>query len=245
MAALGGYKMAAMFVNTVVYELGKNITAVFFPAYVRIRDDRAKLRKFFLQLYAALVAILAPICLWMFLTSSDLVRVILGNRWAGSSPLLSMLALAGLVQVFIVAGSGLFYALRKPQYKTLCEAVSLVTLLAFLFYLPSRFGIVGVSAALLLSSVLACCLYVGLWMSLLGISLSEFMGMHTATFCSLGLMWVGISLCGEMVESIHLRFLLTSAVGVAVYLCAQMVAARVFHAGPAVKMGVLFSRNTK
>ncbi len=171
---LGMYTMAAMVVDMTTNELGKSIAHVLFPAYARIKVDRTVLSRAFLKSYQAVLCVLLPACIGLYLVADDLVPLVFGGKWLGLSAMIQLLTLAAAVRSLFVAASGLVLALNRPQDNFMAEAVRAVALLVLLLFVPAAFGLKGIPLALLGSNVIALLVYRHLWSRLLQVTTADF-----------------------------------------------------------------------
>jgi O-antigen/teichoic acid export membrane protein len=230
---LGMYKMASMLTCIITDEFGKSITKVLFPAYSKIRGDLYKLRSVFLKSYETLLSILAPSCLGLFIIADDFVPVILGNKWLGMIPLLKLLALVAFVRTFFISGAGLFWALNKPKYNTVCEIIRAVVLLIFLLILPSIIGVSGVIISLLIANVAVFILYLILWDHVLDIRTNALLKIYLPLILSLSVMLAIVSILKMVLQEGLIRLILSVCTGSIVYCSVLFSIYRFFNIGPA------------
>jgi O-antigen/teichoic acid export membrane protein len=92
---------------------------------------------------------LGAFCLVIVLTGDLAARVVYGDRYAGTGPVLALLALALLVNSLgVTAGNGL-WALAKPQANFAADLCTFAVTLSLLLALVPPFGVVGAAGAVL------------------------------------------------------------------------------------------------
>lgn len=96
--ALGYYSMAANIALLPVQKINPVVTRVAFPAFARIRDDLAGLRRGYLQLLRSLTFVNAPILLGMAAVAPLAMPILLGPQWRESVPLVQILAVYALLR---------------------------------------------------------------------------------------------------------------------------------------------------
>ena len=99
--ALGIYGRAYQLVNIPTENLNSAVGEVAFSALSRVQDDAQRLKSYFLKGYSIVLALTLPITAACALFADDLVRVMLGPKWASAAPIFRLLA--PTVFVFAVA----------------------------------------------------------------------------------------------------------------------------------------------
>lgn len=157
-AALGIYVVASSFTNLPRFA-AQSIGMVSYPniAALAAPDQRHKALWHFFWVTTAVVT---PIVVVLVLIVPWLVPFFFGNEFAGAIPISQVLIAAGL---FLGLRRSWFDGLRGagfPLVGTVSEAISWVVLVPAMFVLGATFGVVGVSIAVLLSSLFSFSLVV-------------------------------------------------------------------------------------
>lgn len=97
--ASGTYSVAASIVSVPAARLVDPIRGVLFPAFSRLHGSEGDLADAWLRTTRVLCALLAPLLVALYLGGDDLVRIVLGDRWAQAAPLLEILAVFALFQL--------------------------------------------------------------------------------------------------------------------------------------------------
>jgi lipopolysaccharide exporter len=153
-SALGLYQMAYLISNLPATEITHVISQVTFPAYSKLQDNSIKLRDAYLKVLhiTAFISIAAAIGIFTF--SSDFTQIFLGERWIPIVPIINILVFAGLVRSVAATAGYVFYAVGKSNLDTKLQLVRLLVLALLIYPFSIRYGILGVSIAVL-SSIFA------------------------------------------------------------------------------------------
>jgi PST family polysaccharide transporter len=96
--ALGLYSRAYQLLMFPITAIRGPINAVAFPAMSRLQRQPEEYRNYYRKITHLLALISMPITAFLFVASEPLIEFLLGNKWAGVSPLFSILAIAGFIQ---------------------------------------------------------------------------------------------------------------------------------------------------
>lgn len=153
-AALGIYRMAFAYAALPATEITHVISRVTFPAYARLRDDAAGLRRGYLITVQAVALVAAPLAAGIAVMADGFVRLILEPAWQPLVPPLQILALWGFIRALAATTGPVLYALGRPQTVTRLVGLKLVLMLLMIFPLTMRFGLAGTSWAVVLAAAL-------------------------------------------------------------------------------------------
>lgn len=149
---LGFYSLGFTIFAAPLNDFTAIVHRVMFSALSRLQGDDDRFTRGFLLATRYAAMILMPVMIGLAITASYLVSVAFGARWAASSPVVSVLALAGFVGVMIPLGpSGLQASGRSDLHLKGAILATLVYLPAFAIGL--RWGIVGVAVGYLAGTV--------------------------------------------------------------------------------------------
>ena len=99
-AALGFFDRANAFSRMPVNCINMQVSAVFFPAFCRVRTDSARLESAFRKSLTAQAILMSPILVGLAAVSAYVVPLILGGKWESMVLPLQILCLAALIRVF-------------------------------------------------------------------------------------------------------------------------------------------------
>lgn len=155
------FGVVALGVFTMAYRLPEMLlignlwvmTSVIFPAFSSIQDKPDELRKGFLFSIRMVQLIAMPLCLGLFVAADPVVRVLFGDKWLDTIPLLRVLSLFALVYSIGYHVGDVYKAIGHP------DILLKLNLLGVAIYIPalligSRYGLMGVAWAYFVSIVI-------------------------------------------------------------------------------------------
>jgi len=150
-APAGFYNRAMLLANLPVQQPANILTKVLFPIMSSIGDQHDK-QTISLQLSTLLVGSYAfAVSAGIFVAAPDIVKVVLGNKWLDSIPILKMLALSvGPVYIAHVAGVTLD-SMNKLRIKLRIQLSMLLLLIGLLLWLASSGTAVDIAAAVVIT----------------------------------------------------------------------------------------------
>jgi PST family polysaccharide transporter len=119
------------------------IGSVAFPLFARLQSDLEQLARAFRTVVNSIAAFLFPVCALLMALAPSLVNEVLGPRWAGTVPVIQVLALACLVSLPGEAIIPLFNGFGQPYKVTILETLQSLLLIVFASFLTNRFGLPG------------------------------------------------------------------------------------------------------
>jgi O-antigen/teichoic acid export membrane protein len=148
-AELGLFYMALQLANLPSEVTDQVITPVAFPLYARLRTNRQRVSRAFRTIYVGMSAFLVPTYALLIVLAPSLTSSILGPDWAGTAPVIQILAGAGLISVLSDAAVPLLNGLGQPYKVTILESVQSFIVIVSVWYLAEEYGVVGAASALL------------------------------------------------------------------------------------------------
>lgn len=153
-AAAGLYDRAHQLLLLPLNQVNAPVTAVAIPALSRLQDEPARFRAAYLRAVSLICTMAAPLVVFMFVWTEQIVRLVLGPQWLGAIDLFRILALAGLTKPLANTIGWLFIATGRT-------AEALRWRLATLWITPVAsplalhfFGVTGVAWSLSLLSLI-------------------------------------------------------------------------------------------
>ena len=151
--ALGFYALGYTIFLVPLQDVGIIVNRVMFSALSRVQQDPQRLKHGFLQAtqYVTLGAL--PAMVGLSLVAAPAVELMFGRKWLPAAPVVSILALAGFLQLMTTLGPSSVQAAGRPDIQLRWNVIS------SLLYLPAfaiglRWGIVGVAAGYLAATIL-------------------------------------------------------------------------------------------
>ncbi|MFL5734135.1 MAG: lipopolysaccharide biosynthesis protein [Chloroflexia bacterium] len=142
--SLGIYTLAYRIPELIVRNLAQAVSNVAFPVAAKLQEDRAALRKAYLDMQHYMLLILAPLGFGLYAVTPALVRILFGAKWLAAIPVMELLS------IYMVLGGvghwpGVVYkAVGRPDILSRLSVVKLVLLVPTLWWAASAYGIVGV-----------------------------------------------------------------------------------------------------
>jgi len=152
-SSLGLYQIAYKYSNLPTTEITRVVQQVALPAYASVQADRARLSRGFLQAMTLISILSLPFAGFIWVIAADFVHVVLGSQWAAAIPLLQILAVWGAVESISEIPISLFEATGRPQLGTRLLLIKTLVLAAVIYPCALAWGVNGVAAAVLASSL--------------------------------------------------------------------------------------------
>ena len=230
--SLAYYQLAYRVSNTMATEISHVVNSVMMPALSRVQDEEHRFRSMFLQSFGVTAAVALPLAGLIVVVSRDLTLCVFGEKWLPSVASMQVLAIWGATRALVANVSPAFAALGHPRYISVFQGVTLALMLATIYPLIQRFGVVGaawsVSAATFAIQwvryfALARLLHTGLWVVLENVVLPLAV---TGIACGLAF---GIGLLPAVQEmSIVLRLLVQGLTMACLYIGGMLILERLF-----------------
>ena len=151
-AALGYYSLATRLFLTPIAVFSTVFTEVLFPALSRVQEDRRTVGSTVLRATALGTFAFAPLLVGLSVTAGPLVQVALGDQWLPAVPLVSILALVGLVQVVQTNNTTIFRSVGRTDLMMRWGILTAVaTMTGYIAGLP--WGTEGVATGYLISAL--------------------------------------------------------------------------------------------
>jgi len=176
-AALGFYGRAHSLMSAPAYAFGTVLDQVLFPAMAKVQHDHERLAAVYRRGVALIALLVLPASAALFLTAPELVRVVLGPRWA---PVVAPFQVLGLGMLFrasykmsdsIARSTGAVYRRAARQF----VYAGLVCLAA---WIGSHWGITGVAWGSLFALTVNFLLMAQLSLDVAHMTWREFWGAH-------------------------------------------------------------------
>ncbi|MEJ8800585.1 lipopolysaccharide biosynthesis protein [Pontibacter sp. H249] len=169
MHKLGIYTRAHMLVNLPMYNITRTLSKVIFPSFSKLQNDIKKLGQVYLSSITLLAAVLIPICMGILVTAPELVRIVLGEQWGESIPVLQVLSLAIPIG-FITMFSGIVCDAKAELNLKIVITIIYMVVLVGLFMLLRGYGLVGFALAVLFGEIIRMGLFQFAMKRILGVS---------------------------------------------------------------------------
>lgn len=151
--ALGFYQMAYRVSSMPTTEITRVISKVAYPAYSKIQDNLPRLRDAYLKILKLTAFLSFPIAGLIISLAPHLTLVILGEKWMPMVPCMQVLALYGLIRSVATTAGPIFNSIGKPSINTKNQFLQVILLMALIYPLTSKWGLLGTSLAVVFTSL--------------------------------------------------------------------------------------------
>jgi O-antigen/teichoic acid export membrane protein len=150
---LGLYYLATRLVSLPNGVVSNVVGSVAFPLHARLQREPERAAAAFRANVTALASILVPVYALLVVLAPGLVNDVLGARWAGTVPVIRLLAVAAVLGVLADAVIPMLEGRGRPRNVTLLLAVRTVVLLAVAWPLVTTLGAAGAALAVVAAEV--------------------------------------------------------------------------------------------
>lgn len=149
------YRLPEMLLISTLWVMGK----VVFPAFSSIQDRPDELRRGFLASIRLVELLAVPICLGLLIAADPIVRVVFGDRWLETIPILRVLAVYAWIYTLGYHVGGLYKAIGRPDIVLKLSIFTLIIIVPSLL-IGARFSVIGLAIGHLVA--ISICRAVGL-----------------------------------------------------------------------------------
>jgi len=157
-ASLGIYGLADEVANMPTTEMVAPINRVLGPTYVKVHEDHDLLRSTFTATLGLIAILILPASVGLAAVTDPLVRLVLGEKWLATIPVMAILALAGAGNLLQTNTASVHTAIGQPRYITLTGFIQVVTLLPAIILGTIWKDLIGAAWACLLHTWI-----IGIW----------------------------------------------------------------------------------
>lgn len=175
--ALGLYERGFQIVKYASSLLGEIIDKVLFSPIARKQDQREVIAKMYLELSYILAVLFFPFTGFMVNNAKPIVRIILGDQWDTSIPIVQIMSFSVFFLICTRIGSTVAKSLGdvyRRAWRTLFYAGYIIVAT----YIASKWGVVGVTIAVTIGTVINYLLAFGQVRSLTKVSYKQFFSVH-------------------------------------------------------------------
>lgn len=150
-SALGTYRLAMSLASAPAEKIGMLIMRVTGPLFARVQEDLSLVRRYFLFITDALALAIFPLVFGLIVMAPDLVRTVLGAKWADGIVPVQWLAAFMALRTLNTLMAQVLQSLRFTKFLMWVSLFTFV-LMPVSFVFATRWGISAVAAAWLLTS---------------------------------------------------------------------------------------------
>lgn len=205
--ALGLYNRAYLLLYLPMYFLTHSIAKVAFPAFSRVQENVPQLRGLYLRSTTLVATLVLPLCAGVAVAAPEMVRVLLGAKWAASVPVLQALCVAIPLSMTAMF-AGIVADARANLHRKVALNLEAIILLVSLFWLMRGYGIVGVAAALGLGEAVRTLLYMRVTHHDLAVRYGALFGVYLPGLRNAAVVGTGILLASAALRPLGLPALL-------------------------------------
>lgn len=218
--ALGLYAEALFLAQIFMAKFVPPLNEVAFPAYSRIKNDPAAVRRGLIKTIRLLMLVAAPFYCGLAVTAAPIVETLFGMKWIGMVPYIQLIALALIFMTVQILFAPVNSALGKPSVSTraaLCGAI----LFPAAFLIGAQWGLIGMAWAWLVAAPLLLLVTARLSAPLNGVSLADvgramLPGLAPALIMAIAVGFAGEALAGFGLAA-PIRLALLVALGALLY----------------------------
>ncbi|MBC8084948.1 MAG: lipopolysaccharide biosynthesis protein, partial [Hymenobacter sp.] len=174
---LGIYNRAYMLLYLPMYFLTNSLARVAFPTFSKIQTDLPRVRALYLTSSTLVATLVLPLCAGVAVAAPEMVRVLLGPRWAASVPVLRVLCLSIPLSMTTLFAGVVADARANLRQKVLLN-IEFMLLLTALFWLLKGYGLVGIAAAIGTGEVVRTFLYMRVTHHDIGLGYGRLLAMY-------------------------------------------------------------------
>jgi len=166
--AVGAYNLAHQAANIPTQLMTGNISTTLYPTIAKLRDDQPRLVRAFHEAAKLVALVIFPALVGLSVIAEPLVLFAVGEEWAASAPILTLLALAGIARCF----SSLCWMLTMVAGRSdmiFGQSLSLLVVVILALWVGLTYGgAVGAGAAYLFANLVGLAIAVTLSRRLVG-----------------------------------------------------------------------------
>lgn len=153
-SVLGAYTIAYEISNLPTTELVHPISRALFPGFARFADDRRQLRSALIMSMSLVAMIAIPLGSGIAILSEPMVRLMLGEKWLDTIPVIEVLAIYGVMRTAHAGTGAAYLAIGVPRVIAIINLPHIVVGWPMMAIALTNFGLVAASYAVLCSSAL-------------------------------------------------------------------------------------------
>ena len=178
-AALGIYALAYRLPDLLILNTLSVLAAVFFPAFSSIQNQRDVLRKSFLSTTRYVQLLVTPLCLGIFVAADPIIRLLFGEQWLQSIPIMQVLSLYTLALSVGFHVGDIYKAIGRPDI-LLKIAIPIFVVRLTALMIGSQYGLIGIAAGHLIAALIEVIVRAIVTIRVIKVRLSEILAQLTA-----------------------------------------------------------------
>lgn len=151
--SLGFYQQAYSVSTLPVSEVGQIFNKVTFPVYVRISEEKTRLKNAFFKTLGVILLLVSVFGITLFVFSHQIILIFLGPNWLSIEPVLKILVIFGVLKSLLNYSYSLFLALKLQKAVMFSELTGIVGMGIAIYPMVARFGIIGAGYSTIIAFV--------------------------------------------------------------------------------------------
>lgn len=177
-----GYRLPEMLVINILWTM----TAVLFPTFSSLQDERDALKDAFLSVVRYVELLVVPLCIGMCVAADPIIRVVFGEQWLDSIPILRVLSIYALVVSIGFNAGDIYKAVGRPDILLkISIPVAIVRIVSLL--IGVQFSLLGVAVAHLVAALISTSIQLVVASRILSITLLDILRQLKAFIGAAGL----------------------------------------------------------
>lgn len=177
--ALGIYTLAYRLPDLLILNTLSVLAAVFFPAFSSIQNQPDVLRKSFLSTTRYVQLLVTPLCLGIFVAADPIIRLIFGEQWLQSIPIMQVLSLYTLALSVGFHVGDIYKAVGRPDILLkISLPIFFIRLIAL--WVGSQYSLIGIATGHLIAALIEVVIRAVVTINVIKVGLSEILNQLTA-----------------------------------------------------------------
>lgn len=172
-AQLGLFGLANNVTNIPLLALFSPLLRPLLSAFTILREDRARLQSSFQSAASAVVAIGLPLLVGQSIVAAPMVRLLLGQKWLGAIPAVSLLAVSLIPLLFGMLLTPLSMALGETRAMVWRNMLQMCVKLPLVIFGALEYGLMGVVVARIISETITAIYCMIIIRQLCGLSVTQ------------------------------------------------------------------------
>lgn len=170
--ALGIYTLAYRLPQMLVINVLWIMTAVLFPAFSSIQDQKEALRKGFLTVVRYVEILVVPICFGMFIAADPIIKIFFGQQWLDAIPILRILSIYALIISIGFHVGDVYKAIGRPDILLKISIPTFIIRIILLWF-GAQYSLVGVAIGHLVAGIIEITIRLAIALTILKVTISE------------------------------------------------------------------------
>ena len=201
--SLGLYVIAYRLLELLIDITTSIIGNVAFPVLSRIQADRLRVQNAYYKAMRLTSIAAFPLFAGLIAVAPEATRLVFGNQWDESVPIMRVLAVAGLLQSILFVNNIVMKSLGKPSWRLIIMGITAVLLVAS-FAVVVRWGVVAVAIAFVVVTAAMAPVWLFWVHRLIGLSAGRYLHQIGPSLLASGVMTAAVFAAKPAVASIPL-----------------------------------------